>query len=1253
MAEIWEASILRDDYYSAQIMFVIFIIFLATMIIICTWLFYPAFVWTKGFSPWEPIYNGPSEYWYWKAAFPGYFHNWYDLLVKSAEARKRGLAQAKKNYIGLDAQEVEIMNQVHQLKMEVAEVTGEVSRRSGASRSSVARCRSAKRSIHFALPVDIGSIMPPSPRWSSAPNSARDGASDQPANSGQLSESSPTRSSSRRSQRSSISGGVAAGGKEIELIRQRSNRLKKPVSDSCGRLSTRAVDDASRRSGGRHRSVTLHAADDDAFLESVQSLRDHQRAERRITELQTRRSETQGLMPPALTAADTNANVGLAKSDGDSSDLAEVKVDCSEQSMSTATLARVSAVSPQDTTETEESPTLTPASVAVVPRLDLPRAEVDTAPERKRRLGRDWLPLPSFSGHSSLALTRDERLAGAKILSLAKSQGWARRAKERARLAGLDVSDPSQTISGALLRADEIDGMTFIQREQGHLREALQLEQRTFYGVEREGSTMRIGVLRSVGRSSRDVRVRLRTTDGTALAGIDFTAPEETVLLRRGETSGFFTMKLHKNTRWCAMAGAWQSQRAFEVSLEAVNADDGSAADVGANSVAKVRIVTTAEWPCEGASSMGARERYFRFAKAIVVGNFSREFWWLVNNVFAAFDKALIQPLLLLYLIDHIYGTNAYGFSLLLATIKLAVAGLRHYMGQFLTTAYPIEWLKTLVWITSKWNSLPLDEARRLSRRFQNAADMLDKEFARHAYDTLGRFVIQLLNLLALGIAAPVLYYPLPLMYFSLVVVFCSALFLVLGLFVVKNTYEFAHVGEWHNNSMYISLRDRFFTEGQLERSFGTGDDEAQTLVLAHRWRKIRQDEKWYLRHNQTGYIGWCVVIMTITLFLSAPSMVDNWSLSPGEITAMFANLNTLGTTLASLATIKEELKCAWWTVDMFAKLMNTSVSSALAPAEHSARISASRSSLAQQQQQQQQQKQQQQQPQQPSLKPSHGMSEVLLCDVVVCAGPFAATCTGGFCLDGLYCVPPTLSHRLLLDAMGGLRTPSEGAILMPPSVTVQVVSSDVGVASHERTLLDSLTCGVGSSRKAHLEVDGIWLLCRQLGMHEAIFSGETCANMRMHEVSPLLSPLDLQLIGLVRAMLSVPDVLLVQELSGTDEGRMKAVHAVLRKFVLGCTAYGRLTADDHKRNHPVRTVVWMGDQKQLSELGVPQLPGVQCSGVDVDPEAVRPKVSADLTICPGAPPVARAHSSRLDLDVDGELPAHAFGGSHGVVAAS
>ena len=137
---------------------------------------------------------------------------------------------------------------------------------------------------------------------------------------------------------------------------------------------------------------------------------------------------------------------------------------------------------------------------------------------------------------------------------------------------------------------------------------------------------------------------------------------------------------------------------------------------------------------------------------------------------------------------------------------------------------------------------------------------------------------------------------------------------------------------------------------------------------------------------------------------------------------------------------------------------------------------------------------------------------------------------------------------RMLLDTIGGLRTPDQGTVLLPPSANVRTVAA-LPATHDERTVLQALRAGWTNSQA--VADSTIWALCAALGMSQDVFSAE-------HKDTPLshlalqLSCLDLYLIGLVRAIGAQPDILLLQAFEGLDGKRGRMLHAVLSNYASG-----------------------------------------------------------------------------------------------------
>ena len=171
---------------------------------------------------------------------------------------------------------------------------------------------------------------------------------------------------------------------------------------------------------------------------------------------------------------------------------------------------------------------------------------------------------------------------------------------------------------------------------------------------------------------------------------------------------------------------------------------------------------------------------------------------------------------------------------------------------------------------------------------------------------------------------------------------------------------------------------------------------------------------------------------------------------------------------LKRLTSTREALRCALAVLTDFANLLNIDQEQTLLQADYCERVEVARQAI--------------------SHEPD-AMSRVLLRDMVV--GGQGSTMedqqsfNGGFSTtDGMVLLVSS-DASLLLDALGGIRTPRTGVILVPPCATIKSVPA-VPATHGERTVLEALRAG---SVTDLMDEETIWALCQALGMNPIIFS--------------------------------------------------------------------------------------------------------------------------------------------------------------------
>jgi hypothetical protein len=219
------------------------------------------------------------------------------------------------------------------------------------------------------------------------------------------------------------------------------------------------------------------------------------------------------------------------------------------------------------------------------------------------------------------------------------------------------------------------------------------------------------------------------------------------------------------------------------------------------------------------------------------------------------------------------------------------------------------------------------------------------------------------------------------------------------------------------------------------------------------------------------------------------------------------------------------------------------------------------------------------------------------------------------------------LLHSIILDLIAGLRTPSEGAIIVPPHVRIGCVPVEP-VFFGSMTLYENLTYGCGAS----VAPDLIWKLCAELGLPNFFFSDKG-GSKRMSTVSFALSPAERQLVCLVRSIICVPELLIVHDLGHFTPELAALIGRVLYNYVDG-VALSRLVkprkpADDRlRRDDPAtpatpaaptaagtpdtstpafwvtdvskRTVIWQASDVVLHSAGVEKIVSIYASKVRI-----------------------------------------------------
>lgn len=154
------------------------------------------------------------------------------------------------------------------------------------------------------------------------------------------------------------------------------------------------------------------------------------------------------------------------------------------------------------------------------------------------------------------------------------------------------------------------------------------------------------------------------------------------------------------------------------------------------------------------------------------------------------------------------------------------------------------------------------------------------------------------------------------------------------------------------------------------------------------------------------------------------------------------------------------------------------------------------------------------------------------------------------------------------------------------------VVPRDPGIIESS-TVLENLVFGLDptvkwAEDKAFLQQ--LASLCARMKMNKHLFSSGAFKAPMMQALGSCQSH-ERGLVSLVRALLAMPDVLLIQDVGVHRDAIAASVHAVLLRFAQGHNLAGILAeVPPSPPAHPPRTVVWSAPPATLSKVGITEL---------------------------------------------------------------
>jgi hypothetical protein len=138
------------------------------------------------------------------------------------------------------------------------------------------------------------------------------------------------------------------------------------------------------------------------------------------------------------------------------------------------------------------------------------------------------------------------------------------------------------------------------------------------------------------------------------------------------------------------------------------------------------------------------------------------------------------------------------------------------------------------------------------------------------------------------------------------------------------------------------------------------------------------------------------------------------------------------------------------------------------------------------------------------------------------------------------------MEHRVVCDLLGGARTPTDGAVVIAPHLTVGIVQHTPKF-NMDSTLLENVL--YGTSGRVHVPETTVWHLLKALGLPRYLCNSEGGATP-MGAIA--LSQQEQQLLSLARTLICEPDVLIVHNLGYFRSSFSARVGSVLKMYTDG-----------------------------------------------------------------------------------------------------
>jgi len=633
------------------------------------------------------------------------------------------------------------------------------------------------------------------------------------------------------------------------------------------------------------------------------------------------------------------------------------------------------------------------------------------------------------------------------------------------------------------------------------------------------------------------------------------------------------------------------------------------------------------------------------YVKHVLMQNLNQEAWWFLGVTIRTVNAKIFRNLLVIILWDLAVIERSLDWAFCVGALYLLCDLLEHVTQYWYNSSWMMGYNVTLGWVFAKWTRLPSWKVVDIetAAHYKGIVDLITSDyFGQNDYSVFVELVAESVSIVCMIIA--------PLLLFN--VDFCSnvgedgncllrdtiSIKFEGGSFAVSLVVMMGNIGfvfayfliDHFSPSYYQDAVKRWL---QLEQDFTIEVQEMLNDTPIHRLFKgarrslehcftlmnVTRDQKFTfllsLDASGRGY-EWALTFLQIAIMMASPVLYGVEKLTIGQLQALFALVYQNRHTISRLSGSRERLRIAAHLVNELGELLNDGLELLIKETEYSQRqlqivkhsivelgvdnicITLDRVHYRSR-----------------INRDVYGQPLELDLDAVL---PFGS-------VVGLVSPDPShtdkasqqiqLQHQAIIDLIRGARTPDKGAVCLPQHLTVGMVPRQSQFVNNQ-SLLDNLCVGLD----IHPPEETVWSLCRALGLPEHIFNAAG-GGVPMCYLD--LSPAQRQLVCIARAMLTMPDILLVHDSGVLDPHAAGRVGAVLELYSQGMSLsrLARLGARP-RSDAPVERSGASPSAAELTELRELQ------ASVSVEQSSV------DDNLC-NASPVPRATVAVEDVQVE------------------